>query len=74
MEEGRVHIVKEIDSQGDLVQGPQPQRPGELGVQIFLWTSQKDTHTKSSSLNKSSKQTRRNVRTCVRTREDNRPA
>lgn len=38
MQEGRVHIVKEIDPQGDLVQNPQSQRPGELRVQVLLWT------------------------------------
>lgn len=38
MQEGRVHIVKEIDPQGDLIQNPQSQRPGELRVQVLLWT------------------------------------
>lgn len=38
MQEGWVHIVKEIDPQGDLVQNPQSQRPGELRVQVLLWT------------------------------------
>lgn len=38
MQEGRVHIVKEIDPQGDLIQDPQSQRPGKPRVQVLLWT------------------------------------
>lgn len=38
MQEGRVHIVKEIDPQGNLIQNPQSQRPGERRVQVLLWT------------------------------------
>lgn len=32
--------MKEVNPQGNLIQNPQSQRPGELGVRVFLQSQQ----------------------------------
>lgn len=36
MYEGWVHVVKEVNPKGDLIQNPQTQRPGKNRVQVLL--------------------------------------
>lgn len=36
MYEGWVHVVKEVNPKGDLIQNPQTQRPGKNRVHVLL--------------------------------------
>lgn len=36
MQEGRIHVVKKVNPQRNLVQNPESQRPAQPGVGVFL--------------------------------------